>query len=379
MGELESMALPGESYKLVFTPGLIDTVYTRKGPDGTMVELIPQSDRQKTFADEGGYIHDEIDDTWWIPSGRVFYHKDADAANTAADELREASKHFYLPRKYTDPFKQSSTVDYIYDLLISKTEDALKNTVQAEYDYRVLQPNKVIDPNNNHTIVAFDILGLVAGTAIQGKLTDDASESGDNLENFRSDLTQKEKDALFIEDPHIPAGNLLNQATTRIIYDLDCFRKSKEANLNDPDKWLPVYAATLARETHVNFPPVVDEAKIQISFSYSDGFGREIQKKIQAEKGKVPQRDNDGRIMIDESNNQPIMTANKVYPRWVGSGWTILNNKGKPVRQYEPFFTDTHHFEFDVRIGVSPILFYDPLGRAHCHLAPQPHLGKSCV
>ena len=26
-------------------------------------------------------------------------------------------------------------------------------------------------------------------------------------------------------------------------------------------------------------------------------------------------------------------------PRWVGSGWTIFNNKGKPVRQYEPFFT----------------------------------------
>ena len=26
-------------------------------------------------------------------------------------------------------------------------------------------------------------------------------------------------------------------------------------------------------------------------------------------------------------------------PRWVGTGWTIFNNKGKPVRQYEPFFS----------------------------------------
>jgi RHS repeat-associated protein len=50
-------------------------------------------------------------------------------------------------------------------------------------------------------------------------------------------------------------------------------------------------------------------------------------------------------------------------PRWVGSGWTIFNNKGKPVRQFEPFFTDTHRFEFDVRIGVSPVLFYDPAER----------------
>ena len=60
------------------------------------------------------------------------------------------------------------------------------------------------------------------------------------------------------------------------------------------------------------------------------------------------------------------MTTADVVPRWTGSGWTIFNNKGKPVRQYEPFFTDTHHFEFDVRIGFSPVVFYDPVGRAVC-------------
>ena len=26
-------------------------------------------------------------------------------------------------------------------------------------------------------------------------------------------------------------------------------------------------------------------------------------------------------------------------------GWTVFNNKGQPVRQFEPFFTDTHAFE----------------------------------
>ena len=61
-----------------------------------------------------------------------------------------------------------------------------------------------------------------------------------------------------------------------------------------------------------------------VSVSYSDGFGREIQKKVQAEPGPLV-------------NKGPT-----VDPRWVGSGWTIFNNKGKPVRQYEPFFDDTH-------------------------------------
>ena len=57
------------------------------------------------------------------------------------------------------------------------------------------------------------------------------------------------------------------------------------------------------------------------------------------------------------------MSTDPVDPRWVGSGWKLCNNKGKPVREYEPFFTDTHHFEYDVRIGVSPLTFYDPMDR----------------
>ena len=65
------------------------------------------------------------------------------------------------------------------------------------------------------------------------------------------------------------------------------------------------------------------------------------------------------------------MTPNDVSPRWVGSGWTVFNNKGKPVRQYEPFFTNTHRFEFDARIGVSSVLFYDPAERVVATLHPN--------
>src|SRR3712207_4411993 len=104
------------------------------------------------------------------------------------------------------------------------------------------------------------------------------------------------------------------------------------------------------------------KSKLQISFSYSDGFGREIQKKVQAEPGPVPQRDA-ASVIIVGADGQPVMTAAGTNPRWVSSGWTVFNNKGKPVRQYEPFFSDTHRFEFDLRIGISPVLFYDPAER----------------
>jgi len=118
----------------------------------------------------------------------------------------------------------------------------------------------------------------------------------------------------------------------------------------NPD-W-PLYAATIARETHVSDPAPADGLNVQISFSYSDGFGREIQK-IPAEPGPVEQ---DGSL---------------VDPRWVGTGWTIFNNKGKPVRKYEPFFDDTHEFRFGKEVGVSPILFYDPVERVVATLHPN--------
>ncbi|CAH0353123.1 hypothetical protein AQB9606_03073 [Aquabacterium sp. CECT 9606] len=50
-------------------------------------------------------------------------------------------------------------------------------------------------------------------------------------------------------------------------------------------------------------------------------------------------------------------------PRWVVNGKTILNNKGKPVKQYEPYFTDSHWFEEPVETGVSPVMYYDAAGR----------------
>ena len=60
-----------------------------------------------------------------------------------------------------------------------------------------------------------------------------------------------------------------------------------------------------------------------------------------------------------------------VSPRWAGSGWTIFDNKGRPVRKYEPFFSATNGFEFAAQAGVSTVLFYDPPGRVVATLHPD--------
>ncbi|TFH46276.1 MAG: hypothetical protein E4G94_02740 [ANME-2 cluster archaeon] len=58
LGELESLALPYENYKLVFTPGLITQIY-----DGRVADPI-----DGILANEGRYVHSEGDDNWWITS-----------------------------------------------------------------------------------------------------------------------------------------------------------------------------------------------------------------------------------------------------------------------------------------------------------------------
>ena len=342
LGQLESRAAQYESYTLALTPGLLTQVFGARVTDALL-------------ASEGRYVHSEGDANWWIPSGRAFYSPSA--SDTSAQELAYARLHFFLPCRYRDPFHTSALstetrVAYdVHDLLVAQTEDAVGNRVTAHSDYRVLQPTLVTDANGNRASAAFDALGLLVGTAIMGKSTESL---GDSLAGFDADLTAVQTLGFFDAlDPHVPAPGLLKSASTRIVYDVDRFRRTQQLNPTDPTKWEPALGAALARETHSADALPPQGLKIQISVSSSDGFGREIQKKVQAEPGPL----------VDGG---PV-----VNPRWVGSGWTISNNKGKPVRQYEPFFSATHRFEFARVIGVSPVIFYDPLGRVVSTLHPN--------
>jgi RHS repeat-associated protein len=371
LGTLESLALPGESTKMAFTPGLVADVYDARVTDA-MLEA------------EARYVHSEGDANWWIPSGRIFLSPGP--ADSAAQELAFARLHFFVPRRYRDPFHttavstETSVAYDTYDLLVQETRDPLGNRATAGErdaagalvvngnDYRVLQPRLMMDANRNRAAVAFDALGMVVGTAVMGKPAP-ATAEGDSLSGFEADLTEAVVLA-HLANPFVDAGAVLGRASTRLIYDLFAYQRTRSQL--EPQ---PTVVYTLARETHDSDPVPVGGLKIQHGVSYSDGFGREIQKKIQAEPGPVPKRDGAGKIIVG-GDRHPVMTADTVSPRWVGTGWTVFNNKGKPVRQFEPFFTDTHRFERDVRIGVSPVIAYDPAGRAVATLQPNHTWGK---
>ena len=324
LGELQSLAVPFETYVLAFTRGLVTQVYEGRATDAH-------------FQNEGGYVHSEGDDNWWAPSGRIFFSPGS--ADPPATELAHARQHFFMPVRYRDPFHTSvvskeTTLTYnSADLLLIATRDALGNVVTASGDYRVLAPGVVTDANGNRSAAAFDALGILVGTAVMGKTTETL---GNSLAGFVTDLDEATVLA-HLEDPLANPHTLLARATTRKVYDPFAYYRTR--NEAAPQ---PTVVYSLAREMHDADLDPAELMKIQHQFAYSDGFGREIQNKIRA----------------------PVQ-------RWIGSGWTIFDNKGNPVRRYEPFFATTHRFERDVQAGVSSVLFYDPVGRVVATLHPE--------
>lgn len=329
LGQLQTGARPGESYRLAFTPGLIAAVFGTSVPAATLAE--------------GGYVQLAADPNWWIPSGRVYYSPgDAD---TPAQELANAQSHFYLPRRHIDPFGAIARVTYdAFDLLGGAVTDAQGNTTSAVNDYVALKPSLVTDPNGNRSQVAFDALAFVAGCAQMGKTTETL---GDSLGGFVADLTQAQVLA-HLADPFGDAAALLGTASCRYVYDYFGYLRTRA----DPQPQ-PCIVCTLERETHVSDLAQGQATRFRHTFAYGDGFARAIQTKKQAAPGPI-------------TDGGPT-----VSPRWIGSGWTIYNNKGKPVRTYEPFFTSTQAFEFAAIAGVSTIVFYDPPGRVVATLHPD--------
>ncbi|MBV8780630.1 MAG: toxin, partial [Phycisphaerae bacterium] len=349
LGTLDERALSGTVYQLAFTPGLIAKIYQR---GGTALLPTPTTVLGSLAGDGGGYADLDSDGRFWISSGRTFYQA---APPASPAELNNALQHFFLTRRFEDAFGNATTISYdAYDLLIAQTTDARGNVSSASNDYRVLAAALLTDANGNQTAASFDALGLVVATAVMGKT---GQNEGDTLSGFTADLPLAQIDAFHnAADPHTLAAPLLGNATSRIVYDVNKFYHTRQGAPGDPTQWLPAFAATIVRETHVSDLAQGDASKLQISFSYSDGFGREIQKKMQAEPGVVV-------------HGGPV-----VDPRWAGTGWTIFNNKGKPVRQYEPFFsqlTRGHRYEFGAVAGVSPILCYDPMLRVVATIHPN--------
>lgn len=323
-------ALVFESYQLAYTPELVADVFGGKASDAMLVE--------------GKYIH--LDDAaWWIRSGRNEYRA---GGETEAD----ARARFFAPIGHVDGHGARTAIRYLagYFLLVQETEDAALNRHRVtEFDLRLLQPRRIVDANDNITEVLFDELGMVKASARLGK-----GGEGDDLAGLTAWSTPAEDAAVAA---FFAAGTssaltaqaqaLIGNAASRHLYDLHR---------------VPAVSASLLREQHA---AVSATSPVLIAFEYSSGLGGLAMTKAQAEPGPARQVvvQPDDTVTIQDIDTRAL---DPVELRWLGNGRKVVNNKGKTVKQYEPYFSITPQFESYrelVETGVTPVTTYDPVGR----------------
>ncbi|CAN5218013.1 hypothetical protein BH23BAC2_BH23BAC2_03360 [soil metagenome] len=363
---LSALGFPFQSYQLAYTPELLSDIFEDKLPaDPNQLEnLLSDNDADGAYQ-QCRFVHRD-DANWWIRSGVMQFLNEGEPFGNARDR-------FLVPLAYIDPFGTVTTVDYYQFLMINRTEDALENVIRVDaFDLRSLSPTRMVDINNNISQILTDELGLVKAMAVMGK-----GEEADHLTGLQAITTEEER--VFItryfntensNELNSLANELLGSATARFVYDFDRYRASLQAaeeiaeDCGKP-RIHPTVVGSIMREEHHELNP---DSPLQLSFEYTDGFGKVSMAKVQAEPGMAK------RLILEEDCSYTVEEINTADPdentepqlRWIGNGRTVLNNKGNPVKQYEPYFSVTPWYEDAkelVETGVTPILYYDALGR----------------
>ncbi|MEM9678914.1 MAG: SpvB/TcaC N-terminal domain-containing protein, partial [Bacteroidota bacterium] len=365
-GFFDTLGLSYENYQLAFTPDLVSNIYRKNGielqVDGHNVSSIIEAKGQ--FSNSDGNL--------WIRSG-ISHFK-----TQLGETITNVKERFFSPIAFEDPLGAMTSVIYDsesfmgtarnndgYYLFIKSTTDAVENKVQIDvFNYRTMQAARMIDINANPSSILIDELGMVKATAAEGNgvFTDitrttvsiiepadsisalkeytDATEEADVIQLFNS-ATYKSTNTGQLRQL---GNNLIKGASIRFIYDFDRFLNTGEE---------PVAAASIIREEHFAYN---NNSKIQFAFEYSDGSGKVAMTKVQAKPGMAFYMENGERNEKDTGGDL----------RWIGNGRTVLNNKGNPVKKYEPYFSPNFLYEDApelVEIGVTPVLHYDSMGR----------------
>ena len=244
-----------------------------------------------------------------------------------------------------DALGNATTISYDtpYQLLPVAVTSPAKLTTQTAYDYRVLQPATITDPNGNQTSYTYSPLGLLSQIIVAGR-------NGQNLG----------------DTPAVPG--------TRFAYTM---MGVDAAGLPVPiaDLGQPVSTTMIRRVHHVSETelPEPERDKTIQSIEFSDGFGRILQTRTQAEAvlfdAAAPTSPLFGDAGLPADQTQPGtdavgQQAQPAKPFVTVSGWQVYDNKGQVVEKYEPFFSTGWSFAepADAQLGQKARLYDDPRG-----------------
>jgi RHS repeat-associated protein len=309
MGRAGRFGALSRSETLAFTDAELDAAYGAARPAYLDGHAPLPAGAPPGFAASMGYrsVEDADGRRYYAPSTRLRF--DFQSGGPARG-LALASR---------DPFGNESRVTYdAYGLLPVAALNPAGLATQAEYDYRVLRPARIIDPNGNVSEFHFSPTGLLKESWVKGK-------------------------------PGQTEGDRQHPSVT---YSFD-FTAAAHGR--------PINVHTVSRVHHDTAANATDET-IEIR-EYSDGFGRLIQTRVQAEDLIFgPGGDEVG---LPSEAGAPTTPAAGLLStdRVTVSGWQVFDNKGRVVKRFEPFFAAGWAFEGNAAHGRSATLLYDPLGR----------------
>ena len=320
-GEMDGLALEYKTETAMHSQVGMHQLFSEKASPAELDGLL--SDPGK-----GAYLLQ--DGYWWNPRLRAHYF---------------GAAGFFQLHHTLDPFDSIITIGYDPCFLaIVQTTDALENRYEAEIDYQVMQAKRHTDLNGNVTEALFDPLGLVRLTSVYGMETD---RNGFIVRRGDAPLGDysRPNEPPSLESILAAPQDYLQAATTFFHYDHFAWKTRQH----------PPWSIELLRETHVSDMVPGSEASCQIMITYSDGFGRPSQEKLKVEPGRAWQ--------VDGDNISQVETGD----RWLSSGRIVYDNKGNPVKEYEPYYSSQATWQKEEvlrQFGVSPVIHYDPLGRA---------------
>lgn len=302
---------------------------------------------------------------------------------------------FYKVRSYRETPSHGHTKAQYDDYNLAITSVVLPDgcTTRIVYDYHALQPQKIIDANENTQEAIYEPSGQPLATSFYG--TENGEWAGfcplseyKRPEDLRPDLAiadpegavQKAASTLrkdlfswmgqiplsdsssseWIASGYLlPSGHIRASARQRLAR-RSTLTAAEQALLEAiTSAWRePVHSVVLSAD---RYPYDEVKAQIQIIKACVDGFGRALQTQQLVDPG-MAYKVVDGALVIEDGKYVEVYAD----PRWRISARVEYNNKGLAVREYRPLFVDTHGYVNDEslhELGYFDQLCYDPLGR----------------
>jgi RHS repeat-associated protein len=250
-----------------------------------------------------------------------------------ADTLRQQLSPRGLPLVMWDALGHATTITYDgYHLMPIQVTDAKGLSITAVYNMRLLQPARMTEPNGASTHVRYNPIGLPAKQFVVG-------------------LDPRGNETL---------GGTEDKPEITFVYDFRHFERTGR----------PVFVHTIRRIHHAS--DNISDNTIQ-SREYSDGFGRLIQTRAQAEDCVFGELGGEVGLPDQPGSAPTAAVARQQADSVVVSGWQRFDNKGQVIEKYEPFFSTGWDFQVEAEAvkGQHATLFYDPRGQVIRTLNPD--------